>query len=62
VYNWRHFRFLLDNGPFHIHEILTKALDIEAENAVSNMQMMVSNSTIWGTAVPVYPYSRETCL
>jgi hypothetical protein len=42
MYNWRHFRFLMDNGPFNIHTVLTKALDVAAENAVQNMKDMQS--------------------
>lgn len=40
MFNWRHFRFLMDNGPFRIHDILGTALQVEADNAVSNMKML----------------------
>lgn len=28
----------MDNGPFNIHAVLSKALDVEATNAVDNMR------------------------
>lgn len=40
MYNWRHFRFVLDNGPVNIHDVLATALEVEATNAVDNMKLL----------------------